>query len=184
MRGEQKRHLIILSRGMDKRSRKQPFFQISAHGRPCISKVRCKSMNEKNVVLVGGCFDFIHFGHISFLSQAKAFGNYLIVALESDENVHHTKGDSRPIHTQAQRKQMLEALSVVDEVIALPPMNTDAQYANLVSKIHPQIIATTEGDPIIEKKQQQTEAIGARLVVIPKIHTPSTSQLAKLLELE
>ena len=58
-------------------------------------------------VLVGGCFDFIHFGHISFLKQAKASGDYLIVALESDENVRLAKGDARPIHTQEQRKQKL-----------------------------------------------------------------------------
>lgn len=135
-------------------------------------------------VLVGGCFDFIHFGHISFLTQAKALGDYLIVALESDENVRNAKGDMRPIHTQEQRKQMLEALAFVDEVIALPPMRTDVAYYNLVTDVKPAVIAITEGDPIQDKKQEQAQKIGAELVVIPKIHTPSTSQLAKLLDLE
>lgn len=135
-------------------------------------------------VLVGGCFDLLHFGHISFLKQAKAHGNHLVVALESDENVRRMKGDNRPIHGQEQRKEMLEALTFVDEVLALPPMSTDKAYDDLVNNLKPQVIATTEGDPILDKKRQQAETIGAELVVIPKIHTPSTSQLAKLLELE
>lgn len=141
-------------------------------------------MNSKKIILVGGCFDFIHFGHISFLKRAKELGTYLVVALESDENVRHAKGEQRPIHSQAQRKEMLESLSFVDEVVALTPMNTDAQYFALVETIHPHIIATTEGDPVLDKKQKQAEKIGASLIVIPKIHTPSTSQLAKLLGLE
>lgn len=135
-------------------------------------------------ILVGGCFDLIHFGHISFLTSAKSLGDYLIVALESDENVKHAKGETRPIHTQLQRKKMLEALSVVDEVLALPPMKSDAEYAKLVSDVHPDIIAITQGDPMIEKKQAHATLVGATIIEIPKIYTPSTSQLAKLLELE
>lgn len=135
-------------------------------------------------ILVGGCFDILHFGHITFLKQAKALGDYLIVALESDENVRRVKGDARPIHTQEQRQIMLEALVYVDKVIALPSMNSDLEYFTFVQKIHPSIIAVTEGDPILDKKKQQANLVGASLVVIPKIHTPSTSQLAKLLGLE
>jgi len=135
-------------------------------------------------VLVGGCFDFIHYGHISFLKQAKAQGDYLIVALESDENVRRMKGASRPIHSQQQRKEMLEALKVVDEVLLLPPMTTDQEYFDLVRNIQPHVIAVTEGDPIIEKKKQQAREVGATCIITPKIHTPSTSQVAKLLGLE
>lgn len=135
-------------------------------------------------VLVGGCFDFIHFGHIAFLKQARAQGNYLVVALESDENVRNMKGDSRPIHNQQQRKEMLSSLSFVDEIIELPPMNTDEKYFELVTNVKPAVIAVTEGDPIVDKKREQANRVGAKLVVIPKIHTPSTSQLAKLLGLE
>ncbi len=135
-------------------------------------------------VLVGGCFDILHFGHISFLTQAKALGDHLIVALESDETVRKLKNENRPIHTQAQRKQMLETLGVVDEVISLPPTRGDRDYYELVRTIKPSVIAITEGDPHKVKKMEQANEIGAQLVIIPKIHTPSTSQLAKLLGLE
>lgn len=138
----------------------------------------------KKIILVGGCFDLLHFGHISFLKQSKALGEYLVVALESDENVRRMKGDARPIHTQTQRKEMLEALSFVDEVIALPPMHGDRDYYELVRKIKPTVIAVTQGDAAKVKKIEQAKEVGAKLVVIPKIHTPSTSQLVKLLGLE
>lgn len=135
-------------------------------------------------VLVGGCFDLIHFGHIEFLTAAKSYGDVLIVALESDESVRKMKGDTRPIHTQRQRKAMLTSLSVVDDVIELPPLKTDAEYEALVKAIHPDVLAITEGDPVETKKRHHAELVHADVVVIPKIHTPSTSQLAKLLELE
>lgn len=135
-------------------------------------------------VLVGGCFDLLHFGHISFLKNAKALGDHLVVALESDENVSRMKGPSRPIHTQLQRKAMLEALTFVDEVILLPTMKSDEEYASLVSKVHPNIIAITKGDSAEDKKRTHAKSVNAKIVVIEKIHTPSTSQLAKLLDLE
>lgn len=135
-------------------------------------------------VLVGGCFDFLHFGHIRFLKEAKKHGDYLVVALESDENVRRMKGDSRPIHTLVQRRAMLESLRFVDEVLSLPVMTTDAEYAKLVADVHPAVIAVTEGDPMIDKKRHHAATISATVIVVPKIHTPSTSQLAKLLGLE
>lgn len=135
-------------------------------------------------VLVGGCFDVIHFGHVDFLTSAKKLGDYLVVALESDENVRHMKGESRPIHTQSQRKAMLTALKAVDKVILLPPLKTDEDYATLVRSVSPSVIALTEGDPMEIKKRAHADSIHATVVVIPKIHTPSTSQLTKLLGLE
>lgn len=138
----------------------------------------------KKIVLVGGCFDLLHYGHVRFLMDAKKRGNWLVVALESDENVRRMKGGGRPIHNQAQRKELLEALSFIDEVITLPPMKNDTDYTNLVTRVKPDVIAITEGDPIVDKKQKQADTVGAQLVVIPKIPTPSTSQLAKLLGLE
>lgn len=141
------------------------------------------SPNQK-IVLVGGCFDFIHFGHINFLTEAKKHGDHLLVALESDENVRHRKGDSRPIHNQSQRQVMLEALKIVDQVLPLPTMTSDQEYFDLVKKIQPHIIAVTSGDLYLVHKRKQAASVGATVVEIPKIHTPSTTQLAKLLGLE
>ncbi len=152
-----------------------------------MKQLKNESLNKdskQRLVLVGGCFDLLHYGHIRFLEEAKKLGDRLVVALESDENVRRKKGDSRPIHTQAQRKAMLEALSCVDEVIALPTMSSHQDYVDLVVDIGPSVIAITQGDPVEANKRMQAAKIGAQLVVIPKVPTPSTSQLAKLLGLE
>lgn len=135
-------------------------------------------------VLVGGVFDLLHFGHIHFLKNAKSHGDYLIVALESDANVKRLKGPERPIHDAEKRSEMLKSLKSVDEVIVLDDKMTDKDYRALVEKVRPDVIAVTEGDPIIEKKKIQAKMIGAKLVVIPKIEGVSTTKIAKLLDLE
>ncbi|KKU83211.1 MAG: hypothetical protein UY10_C0013G0012 [Microgenomates group bacterium GW2011_GWA2_47_8] len=65
-----------------------------------------------------------------------------------------------------------------------PLMNPHQEYYDLVVRVHPQIIAITGGDPLESNKREQAANADAQLVVIPKIPTPSTSQLAKLLGLE
>jgi len=135
-------------------------------------------------VLVGGVFDILHYGHIHFLKEAKKQGDFLIVAIESDANIKRLKGPGRPIHSQAQRKEILEALSFVDEVIVLKEKMTDKDYQDLVARVRPLIIATTAGDPILAKKQAQAKSVGARLIQIPKLNVASTTKIAKLLGLE
>lgn len=135
-------------------------------------------------VLVGGCFDLIHYGHIVFLKEAKKQGDYLIVALESDENVKRHKGENRPIHTQKERAEMLKSLRMVDEVLELPTMKGDKDYFDLVKKIKPAVVAVTENDPQIENKKKQIELIGGKLVVVtPRLEPHSTSRLLLAFEI-
>lgn len=143
-----------------------------------------KTKSDTRIVLIGGCFDVLHYGHIRFLKEAKNAGDYLLVALESDDNVKRRKGKLRPIHTQEQRKIMLESLAFVDEVLSLPTMTTDQEYENVVLEIKPTIIAVTEGDSYLELKKRHAKKIQATVLEIPKIHTPSTSQLSRLIGLE
>ena len=139
---------------------------------------------SKTTVLVGGCFDILHFGHIEFLHKAQELGTYLIVLLEADSRIKDLKGDTRPFHTQLMRKRMLESLRYVDEVISLPDNMTHEKYAHKVKDIHPDIIAITTGDPICERKSELATIVGATLVVIPRFESPTTSQIAHILELE
>jgi len=139
---------------------------------------------KKNIVLVGGCFDILHYGHIHFLKEAKALGDYLIVALESNKNVKRMKGEKRPIFGQIERSEMLMSLRFVDEVIILKDEMDDQDYMDLVDKIQPCTIVVTAGDPILEKKKKQAESVGARLIEISRLAVPSTSQILKLLKIE
>jgi len=139
-----------------------------------MQKIHLSQRNHKTkVVLVGGCFDILHYGHIYFLKRAKKLGDMLVVALESDENTRKLKGLKRPIHSQSQRAEMLKSLKFVDKVICLPPV---PDYRQLIIKVKPQIIAVTYGDT--------KNTFGVKTVVIPKIKTPSTTQIAKLLKIE
>jgi len=140
--------------------------------------------NKGRVVLTGGCFDILHIGHVRFLSEAKGMGDYLVVLLESDKSVKRLKGENRPVFIQKERAEMLTALRSVDLTVLLPMMEKDRDYLNLVMKIKPDIIAVTEGDPLIEKKQGQAKEVGGELKIIPLVKTFSTSELAKILGLE
>lgn len=135
---------------------------------------------SKIKVLVGGCFDILHVGHVKFLKKASSFGDYLIVLLESDTNIKKLKGNSRPFHNQKERKEVLESLNFVNKVIILPDIVTHKTYDDLVKKIKPNIIAITEGDPIKDKKLFQAKSVGAKLKVVKKHKSHSSTKIAKL----
>ena len=135
----------------------------------------------KKIVLVGGCFDLFHYGHLQFLKAAKKQGNYLIVALESDQFIK-LKKKRLPVHTQNQRAAMLTELRTVNQVIKLPFLTNNKDYLTLVKKIKPAVIAVTAGDPQLKNKQKQAQTVGAKVkVVTPLIKNfSSTSIIAKL----
>ena len=127
-----------------------------------------KNLQNKITVLVGGCFDVFHYGHLVFLKKAKQLGDFLIIVLESDEFIKNRK-KRQPIHTQQERAEILSALELVDLVVLLPYFSHDKQYEQLVQRIKPAIIAVTEGDMIVDKKKQQANMVSARLVIVCKL---------------
>ncbi len=140
------------------------------------SKLRQDFTKEKNTVLIGGCFDVFHFGHLSFLRNAKEDGT-LIILLESDEFIKKNK-HREPVHTQEERAEILASLVYVDWVIKLPFLSSDEDYFNLVKLINPNIIAVTKGDLFLEKKKKQAAKIGARIkVVCDKIEGLSSTNI-------
>lgn len=119
-------------------------------------------------VLVGGCFDLLHYGHLRFLQLARQEGGCLVVALESDESIYQTKG-ANPIHTQQQRAEILAGLSCVDQVFMLPVLQGFDDYCALVQQVCPEILAVTNGDPQLSNKKKQADVIGARVVVVNQL---------------
>jgi rfaE bifunctional protein nucleotidyltransferase chain/domain len=71
----------------------------------------------KKIVFTNGCFDILHPGHTRYLNSAKALGNYLIVAVNSDRSVRVIKGEGRPVLPQEARTELLAALNSVDSVV-------------------------------------------------------------------
>ncbi|MCK5654825.1 MAG: adenylyltransferase/cytidyltransferase family protein, partial [Candidatus Aureabacteria bacterium] len=75
-----------------------------------------RSQNRK-IAFTNGCFDLIHVGHIRYLKKARECGDCLLVGLNSDSSVTKIKGSGRPLVSQDERKEILEAFECVDEVI-------------------------------------------------------------------
>ncbi len=92
--------------------------------------------NALRVVLAGGVFDIIHPGHIYTLHAAKALGDVLVVVVATDNTSEKMK-KRRPLHTQEQRQELVESLSMVD--ICLIGQEND--IFKTVNHVRPQIIA-------------------------------------------
>jgi D-beta-D-heptose 7-phosphate kinase/D-beta-D-heptose 1-phosphate adenosyltransferase len=71
----------------------------------------------ERIVFTNGCFDILHVGHLRLLEEARKLGDRLIVGLNSDASVRRLKGIGRPIRSESERAEMLQALPWVDEVI-------------------------------------------------------------------
>lgn len=136
----------------------------------------------KKIVLIGGCFDILHYGHFSFLKEARAKGERLIILLESDQFIVDMK-KREPVHLEKERAFMLSSLKYVDQVIILPKLNTYEDYKKIVHHIKPSIIAITKGDPQVDNKKKMINEIKGRVVeVADYIPNKSTSDIRKKLE--
>ncbi len=138
---------------------------------------------NKKTILVGGCFDLIHFGHLKFLEKAKEQGDFLIVALESDEFIKKHK-KKLPVHRQLERAEILSNLNMIDLIILLPLFKTNNDYFDLVKKVSPRIIAVTVGDQQLENKKKQALEVGAEVrEVVTNLKNFSTRNIAKVFNL-
>jgi rfaE bifunctional protein nucleotidyltransferase chain/domain len=137
---------------------------------------------NKSIVIVGGCFDILHVGHIRFLKKAKKTGDFLFILLESDKTTKKLKGEKRPINTQSDRAEILASLSCVDYVVSLNDMNSNRDYDEIVYKLKPDVIAITKNDPQEIHNKRQAKKINAKVVyVISRIENKSTSKLAEII---
>ncbi len=69
------------------------------------------------IVFTNGCFDILHVGHVRYLTEARALGDFLVVGLNSDSSTKGLKGDGRPVVPELERKEMLLSLRAVDAVL-------------------------------------------------------------------
>ena|SRR5690348_3624520 len=71
-------------------------------------------------VFTNGCFDLLHLGHICYLQEARALGDFLVLGLNSDESVRLLKGPTRPLVSEDERAEILAALTCIDYVTIFP----------------------------------------------------------------
>lgn len=128
----------------------------------------------KRIVMTNGCFDLLHKGHVDYLKQAKALGDILIVAVNSDESVQRLKGPTRPIVPLENRMAVLSALGCVDIVV---PFSEDTPQA-LIAAVLPNVLVKG-GDYQVEQIAGHEEVLshGGSVQIIPFVANCSTSNI-------
>jgi D-beta-D-heptose 7-phosphate kinase / D-beta-D-heptose 1-phosphate adenosyltransferase len=91
---------------------------------------------KKKIVFTNGCFDLLHYGHITYLKAAKKLGDFLVIGLNSDASCKRLKGRTRPFNQQTHRSQLLMALDCVDAVIVFE----EDTPLKLIQKIAPNVL--------------------------------------------
>jgi D-beta-D-heptose 7-phosphate kinase/D-beta-D-heptose 1-phosphate adenosyltransferase len=127
---------------------------------------------QKRVVFTNGCFDILHKGHLTLLKEARKRGDKLVVGLNSDASVKRLKGALRPINNVDVRREQLELIPYVDEVIVF---DNDTPY-QLIKDVQPDLIVKG-GDYTVE------EIVGHDLApvhIVPTVKGHSTTNLLEI----
>lgn len=128
----------------------------------------------KKIVFTNGVFDLLHPGHVRYLAEARACGDALVVAINSDRSVHAIKGAGRPINDESERAEVLAALAAVDAVVIF---DEDDPHA-VISAIQPDVLvkgADWPADRIIGR--DVVEARGGKVIRIAFATGYSTTAL-------
>ncbi len=108
-----------------------------------ISVVRRRRALGHRMVFTNGCFDILHAGHVSYLKEARALGDFLVVGLNSDASVRRIKGGNRPVIPQDQRAQVLSSLWCVDYVVVFDEDTPE----RLIRELKPDVLVKGEDWP-------------------------------------
>ncbi len=134
----------------------------------------------RRVVFTNGVFDLLHPGHVRYLADARAQGDVLIVAVNSDRSVRAIKGPERPINAEQERAEVLAALAAVDAVVIF---DEDDPHA-IISAIQPDVLvkgADWAADRIIGR--DVIEARGGKVIRIPFAPGYSTTGIIERIRL-
>lgn len=104
--------------------------------RPALAtEVRRRQQGGERCVFTNGCFDLLHLGHIRYLQEARALGDFLVLGLNDDASVRLLKGPTRPLIAENARAEILAALACIDYVTIFPERTASA----LVDALQPDI---------------------------------------------
>ena len=123
-----------------------------------VSRLRASG---RTIVFTNGVFDLLHVGHLRYLQHARGLGDALIVGLNSDRSVRRIKGPDRPITSEAERAEILEALACVDGVVIFD----EDTPRDLILAIQPDVLvkgADWAEDAIVGR--DIVEALGGKVV--------------------
>jgi len=132
-------------------------------------------LKNKKIVFTNGCYDILHPGHITILTEASKHGDVLIVALNSDSSIKRLKGEERPFLNQDSRAHIVGNIKGVDYVTLFYEDN----IINLLNEIKPDILIKG-GDPLPERlisEKQILDTYGGKLVLLPMVKGFSSTNI-------
>jgi D-beta-D-heptose 7-phosphate kinase/D-beta-D-heptose 1-phosphate adenosyltransferase len=128
----------------------------------------------KTIVFTNGCFDILHVGHISSLTEAAKYGDILIIGLNADASIKGLKGSGRPINDENARALLLASLTMVDAVVFF----SDPTPLELILTIKPDALVKG-GDYKIEDIVGAKEVVswGGKVIINPIVDGFSTTAI-------
>jgi len=131
-----------------------------------------RGANGKKLCFTNGCFDLIHPGHVQYLEDARALGDFLVLGLNSDQSVMRLKGESRPLQSETARALVLLGLKSIDAVIRFD----EDTPQELIGDILPDVLVKG-GDyaPDTVVGREIVIGRGGRVAIIPFLEGHSTS---------
>lgn len=130
----------------------------------------------KRLVVTNGCFDVLHRGHVTYLEQARAQGDALLVGLTSDANVRKLKGTGRPVNEQQDRAAVIAALESVSATYIFPEL--DAR--SFLEFVKPDIYVKGGDytlDTINQDERHLLEKMGVKIVLLGGVPGKSTTAI-------
>jgi rfaE bifunctional protein nucleotidyltransferase chain/domain len=132
-----------------------------------------RARNER-IVLANGCFDILHVGHTRYLEGAKAEGDILVLAINSDSGVRKLKGEGRPVLPELERAELVAALESVDYVIIFDEPNVEPLLETLRPNVHAKgTDYTAETVP----ERAVADRLGIRVAIVGDAKNHSTRDL-------
>ena len=126
------------------------------------------------LVFTNGVFDLLHIGHVRYLAQARALGDALLVAINSDRTVRELKGPDRPVFDQAERAEILAALRYVDYVTIFDDVSPRSLIAELLPDV---LVKGGDYQPDEIHGREEVEAAGGKVISLPFVQGASTTSL-------
>ncbi|WP_233559002.1 D-glycero-beta-D-manno-heptose 1-phosphate adenylyltransferase [Micromonospora radicis] len=128
----------------------------------------------RSVVFTNGCFDVLHRGHVRYLEQARALGDLLVVAVNSDGSVRRLKGPDRPVNPVEDRTALLAALSCVDHVVVFEEDSPTA----LIEAIRPDVyVKGGDYPPELVPEAPLVQRLGGQVRTLGYVPDRSTSAI-------
>jgi D-beta-D-heptose 7-phosphate kinase/D-beta-D-heptose 1-phosphate adenosyltransferase len=125
----------------------------------------------KHVVFTNGCFDILHSGHIDLMRRARALGDALVVAINSDASVVRLKGANRPIISESERAELLDAFEMVDFVCTFD----EDTPLEAILRIHPDVLVKGADWTANIVGQNEVESWGGKVVALTLVEGHSTT---------